>query len=73
VKNVFKDCAGFSQAFSALKRKFTAEIRCNHTQGLARFARESPYKVAYRPDTITTGEAAAWDEAAVLGLCAAVE
>jgi hypothetical protein len=40
VKTVFKDRAGFSQAFSAPKRKSTAEIRCNSIQGLARFTRE---------------------------------
>jgi hypothetical protein len=41
---VLKDYAGFSQAFSALKGKSTAEMRRNRTPGLARFTRESPYK-----------------------------
>src|SRR5947207_8952149 len=44
-KAMVKFCAGFSQAFSELKRKSTAaDMRFNRTQGLASFTRESPYK-----------------------------
>jgi hypothetical protein len=73
VKTVFRDCAGFSQAFSALNRKSTAEICCNRTRGPARFTRESSYKWLSKPVGITTGEAVAWDEAVVLELRAALE